>query len=103
MCVEMLRRVGLTRLFSDVAGGDRLPVRKPDPAPLRAVLEGLGVPAARATMVGDGAQDLQAGRAAGCRTIGVLYGFRSREVLDRHEPDHVVETFPEVLPILGAG
>jgi phosphoglycolate phosphatase len=42
---------GLAPLFGCVIGGDSLPLRKPDPAPLRAALAGLG--AATGLFVGD--------------------------------------------------
>jgi phosphoglycolate phosphatase len=78
--VPLVAHLGLAPLFRCVLGGDSLPVKKPDPAPLRHALQQLGWPAdaaslAQATMVGDGVQDLRAGRAAGVRTIGCLFGF----------------------------
>lgn len=78
--VPLVAHLGLTPLFRCVLGGDSLPVKKPDPAPLRHALRQLGWPGdaaslAMTTMVGDGVQDLRAGRAAGVRTIGCLFGF----------------------------
>jgi len=43
--------------------------RKPGAAMLRRALEDFGVPRSRAVMIGDTAADVQAGAAAGCRTI----------------------------------
>lgn len=78
--IPLVAHLGLAPLFRCVLGGDTLPVKKPDPAPLRHALQQLGWPgdaaaAAQATMVGDGVQDLRAGRAAGVSTIGCLFGF----------------------------
>lgn len=78
--VPLVAHLGLAPLFRCVLGGDSLPVKKPDPAPLRHALQQLGWPKDAAslrlaTMVGDGVQDLRAGRAAGVRTIGCLFGF----------------------------
>lgn len=77
----ILRHLGIDRLLPVVVGGDCLPQRKPDPAPLRLALERLGCAAAGASMVGDGTTDLRAGRAAGLATIGCLYGYRSEDEL----------------------
>lgn len=71
----ILRALGVERLFPVVVGGDTLPQRKPDPAPIRHALAQLGAEPLGATMVGDGVQDLRAGKAAGVRTIGCLFGY----------------------------
>jgi len=71
----ILRALGVERLLPVVVGGDTLPQRKPDPAPILHALRQLGGEAGDATMVGDGVQDLRAGKAAGLRTIGCLYGY----------------------------
>jgi phosphoglycolate phosphatase len=100
MCVRMLDGLGLARFFTDVLGGDSLPVKKPDPAPVRHVLERHGVEPARAALVGDGAQDMLAGRAAGVTTVAALYGFRSREELLPTRPDHWIGSAPDLLELL---
>jgi phosphoglycolate phosphatase len=61
--------------FAVIVGGDTLPVRKPDPAPLHLALEQLGVEAAAAWMVGDDPRDIEAGRAAGCPTVAAAWGY----------------------------
>lgn len=71
----ILRALGLERLLPVVVGGDTLPVRKPDPAPVLHALAQLGAEPLGATMIGDGVQDLRAGKAAGARTIACLYGY----------------------------
>ncbi len=73
--VPIVAHLGLHALLPVVVGGDTLAVKKPDPAPLRHALARLGVPAAHATMVGDGVQDLRAAKAAGLRTIACLFGY----------------------------
>ncbi len=77
--LRVLAACGLDGFFDVVIGGDSTPARKPDPAPCRAALAALGAPTGtggRGTMIGDGVQDLRAGRAAGLRTIGALFGYR---------------------------
>lgn len=76
--VPLVQHLGLHELLPVVIGGDTLPQKKPDPAPLRLALQRLGVPrelATAAVMIGDGVQDLRAGKAAGLRTIGCLFGY----------------------------
>ncbi|WP_308915630.1 HAD-IA family hydrolase [Jannaschia sp. LMIT008] len=61
--------------FDAVVGGDTLPVRKPDPAPLRHAASLLGVPVARALYVGDSEVDHATAAAAGMRFAFVEGGY----------------------------
>lgn len=58
-----------------VVSGDTLPDRKPHPAPLRLAAEQLNVRAEHCIYVGDSLRDIEAGRAAGMRTIAAAYGY----------------------------
>ncbi len=64
---------------------------KPDPIHLHLALERLGVPPAAAVMVGDHPMDIQAGRAAGMGTLGILSRGESRE----RSPDYFAEVAPD--------
>ena len=81
--------------------GDCLPVRKPDPAPVLRACELTGVDVGRCVFVGDDLRDVQAGRAAGARTIAAAWGY-----LDGGDPhawgaDVVVESPRGLLAALG--
>ncbi len=71
----IVRHLGVAELFGAVIGGDTAPQRKPDPAPLLHALRALGWSGNGGTMVGDGVQDLRAGKAAGLATIACLFGY----------------------------
>ncbi|MCC7395593.1 MAG: HAD-IA family hydrolase [Planctomycetes bacterium] len=71
----VVAHLGLDRLCAVLVGGDTLPVRKPDPAPLRHALQQLGSGGDGATMVGDGLQDLRAAKLLGLCTIACLFGY----------------------------
>jgi phosphoglycolate phosphatase len=78
---ELLTALGIRDRFAALVGGDSLPVRKPDPAPLRAAMATLGVTAA--VMVGDGPHDVHGGHAAGLPVIGVEWGIGDPAGADR--------------------
>ncbi|MEM8631557.1 MAG: HAD-IA family hydrolase [Pseudomonadota bacterium] len=59
----VLAALGIADHFGSIVAGDRLPVRKPDPAPLSLCLSELG--ARRCVFVGDGEADAAVARAAG--------------------------------------
>ncbi len=84
---QLTAHLGLDPLLRAVLGGDSLPQRKPDPAPLLEALRRCGAGPAGATMVGDGETDLRAGKSAGLRTIACLYGYRPPELLRREGAD----------------
>jgi phosphoglycolate phosphatase len=75
MTNPLLEALGLSGSPACVISGDRLPQRKPHPAPLLLAAEELGVDAERCVYVGDAPRDIEAGRAAGMSTIAVTYGY----------------------------
>jgi histidinol-phosphate aminotransferase len=87
---EFLTRFGLLDMVSALVTMEDAPL-KPDPAPVRRVLELLGV--SHAWMLGDTPDDLQAARAAGVVPIGVVAPgddvSRAREVL--RSAAHILE------------
>jgi phosphoglycolate phosphatase len=98
---RILEALGLRPFFGAVLGGDSLPTRKPDPAMIHEALRLLGgVPPAGAWLVGDGSQDVEAAKAAGCTSVLVAgYGDlrRAREC----GPDLEVADLGALLPLLG--
>lgn len=78
----VVAHLGLNRWIDVIVGGDTVARKKPDPAPLHHALAALGG-AASGTMVGDGVQDLRAGKAAGLTTVGCLFGYGDPEALRR--------------------
>lgn len=71
---RILDGLGLTDRFAVVLGGDSLPTKKPDPAPLRAAAAALGVPLSRCVMVGDSDVDMEAASNAGVRGVWCSWG-----------------------------
>ena len=71
----LLAALDLTPRFASVVSGDRLPQRKPDPAPLKLAASELGLPVDRCVYVGDAPRDIEAGRAAGMATVAAAYGY----------------------------
>lgn len=78
----LLARIGWAARASAVVSGDTLPVKKPDPAPVRLACETAGIDPARSLFVGDDRRDVQAGAAAGLYTVAVRWGY-----LDGGDPD----------------
>ena len=60
-------------------GGDTLPVRKPDPAPLLHAAAKVGIDARDCAYVGDDERDISAARSAGMPSVVALWGYRLHE------------------------
>jgi N-acetyl-D-muramate 6-phosphate phosphatase len=71
----LLAKLGIASRWGSVVSGDRLPQRKPNPAPLLLAATELGVPAAQCIYVGDAPRDIEAGRAAGMPTVAAAFGY----------------------------
>jgi phosphoglycolate phosphatase len=69
---------------------------KPDPLHLHLALERLEAKPEYSLMVGDHRMDVQAGRAAGTLTAGVLTAERPDDYFDDLRPDLVIRTLPEL-------
>lgn len=101
MSRAILAGLGAADCFVRVLGGDDVP-RKPDPAGLLGLLGELGVAPSRAAMVGDSANDVLTGRAAGARTVAVTYGF-DPEGARSARPEALIAAPLELAGLLGAG
>lgn len=55
-----------------------------------------------AVMIGDRKYDIEAGKACECITIGVTYGFGTRQELETTTPDHLADTQEDLLRIIAA-
>ena len=80
-----------------VVGGDTAGVTKPSPEPLFAACRLLEIEPRAAIYVGDDRRDVEAGRAAGMRTVAVRYGYLNGGDPDSWGADIVVDAPQEVL------
>lgn len=95
MTRAMLDGLSLSRYFVDVRGGDSFGNKKPHPEGLLAIMDARGASSGETLMVGDSANDVLAGRAAGTATCGVTYGLGA-EGFAEHPPDFTVDRFPDL-------
>jgi phosphoglycolate phosphatase len=99
--IEVLDQLNLARFFGSVAGGDTLPVRKPDGGHVAWVVEKLGAGPDGAVMVGDNHNDIAAARGAGVPVIAVSYGYPHTPVAELGA-DAVIDHFSELPAALDA-
>lgn len=99
---ELLVRKTLGRYgFRCILGQREGKPLKPDPAIIYDILESIpGSEASETIYCGDSDIDMQTGAEAGIRTVGVTWGFRSREELSAHKPWLLVENPEEITHII---
>jgi len=93
---RILEALGVGACFCIVIGGDSIPERKPDPAPLHEAMRRCGAAAAEAVMVGDSVVDVRAGRAAGIFTCGIARQKASERALTQAGCDLLVREISEL-------
>ena len=96
--LQSLERRNLTHHLQVVIATEDAPRRKPAPEPLLEGARRVGVPAAECVYVGDSHVDIQAGRAAGMKTVGVLTGLDDADTLGREEPTLLLDSVKDLCP-----
>lgn len=91
----LLARTKLASFFELVVSGDTLPLRKPDPAPMRYVADRFGLPSDEMVAIGDSMNDAQAARAAGMQVLAVPYGYNEGHPVSALDVDGIVGTLLE--------
>lgn len=87
-------------IFTCVQGQQEDIPRKPDPAAVFMIAKELNVATEECLYIGDSDVDMQTGNAAGVTTIGVTWGFRSREVLKENGAAYIVDKAQEIISIV---
>jgi phosphoglycolate phosphatase len=97
----LCRALGIEGRAATVVGGDTTPHAKPHPAPLlHAATEAMVAPE-HCVYVGDDLRDVQAGQAAGMRTVAAAYGYCGKaDPPEAWGADHVISTPRELLDVL---
>lgn len=95
---HFLQRNGLADLFDAVVTRDDVRRLKPHPEPVILAAQRLGLAPQECLMVGDTVVDIQAGGAAGARTVGVLCGFGQER--DLADADRVLPTTADLDELL---
>lgn len=87
-------------LFDIVLGQrDGVP-HKPDPAGVHEIIKFLKAEKARGFYIGDTSVDIETGRNAGLVTIGVLWGFRTKDELEKSGADIIITKSEDLTDIV---
>ncbi len=92
---QLLKQMGVRESFASLVGADTLPVRKPDPEPLREAARRAGGDPARCVLIGDSDTDRNTARAAGVPSVLVTFG-PSGDNMAALEPEALLDHFDDL-------
>ncbi|PWU69265.1 pyrophosphatase PpaX [Gracilibacillus dipsosauri] len=96
-----LKITGMDQLFDVLIGLDDVENAKPHPEPILKAMNLLHANPMTTLMVGDNYHDIEAGHNAGVKTAGVAWSLKGRKVLEKHDPDYMLEEMRDLLAIVG--
>ena len=97
LTLDLVEALGWRGRFAAIVGGDTLPQRKPDPAPIHEAIRRAG--GGRAAFVGDSISDTDAARAAGVPCVALTFGFSDRPA-DQLGATALIDHWDQLLPTL---
>lgn len=97
---KILEYFNLTKYFDLVMGRRDGIAHKPSPEPLQIICKDININLKNTLMVGDTEMDIQCGKNAGSFTCGVLYGYRTRELIKLENPDYIIDNINKILTIV---
>lgn len=95
--VEVIQKIFGKDLFSVILGQKEGMRKKPDPQGVMQIMKELGAKPEECYYFGDTDTDMKTGKAAGLYTVGVLWGFRTRQELEENQADCILED-PSQIP-----
>ncbi len=100
MAEKILRHFGLLECFRLCLSPEDVSNPKPDPEMICKALSLLGEAPQRAMVVGDTGNDILAGKRAGTKTCAVTYGYSPRELLEKEEPDFIIDYLTDLIGLV---
>ncbi len=93
--VELLRKTQLLPAFELVLGGDSVVQKKPHPEPFHKVCDHFAAGPEEVAAIGDSSNDVEAARAAGCKSLTVTYGYNHGADVRKLDTDAIVDSLIE--------
>ncbi len=97
LIAECFPGIDFVGVFGDLQGRPR----KPDPTIANQLVDAMGLKKEEVLYVGDSETDIETAINAGLKSIGCLWGFRDREILEEAGADYLVSKPAEILEYLG--
>jgi len=96
---KVLNHHNLSHFFNPVLGSEDISNHKPHPEGVLRMLETLSIKPEEAIFIGDSLFDVEVAQRANVCVVAVSTGTHDRDTLKRFEPDYLVTSLQEILPI----
>lgn len=96
----LLELLGVRSRAACIIGGDTTGRIKPDPAPLLAAIERIGIAPQHCVYLGDDRRDMEAGRAAGMKVIVAGFGYLNGNDPETWDADGIIDRPQDLLSYL---
>ena len=100
MADRVIENVGLTSLFDAIVGPGREMLSPSKTDLINKALKLAGSDGKNAVMIGDRKFDIEGANGAGVDSVGVLYGYGSREELETAVSTYIVDTPAQILDVV---
>ncbi len=95
-----LKLLGIEHLFSIIVAVEDLNHPKPHPEGILKIIDMLDYDSKDVYYIGDTEVDILTAKNAGVKSIAVTWGFRTREFLEKYDPDYIVDSPEGILKII---
>ena len=97
----LMEALNLTSRAATIVSGDTAEKAKPHPEPMYHACNEAGLDPQTCLYVGDAERDIQAGRAAGMKTVAALFGYiQDDDIPDDWKADYYINHPEEILKLL---
>lgn len=97
----LMAALNLTDRAACIISGDSTNKTKPHPEPLLAACKQANVKPDQCVYIGDAAHDIEAGKAAGMKTLAATYGYlKAQDIPEQWGADILISNPDEILPLL---
>ncbi len=94
---KIVEKLGLSKYFKDVVGGDTYKNKKPHPEPILKLQKKYALNIKNSIVIGDSENDILMAKALDLKIAWVSYGFRDKDILKKYAIDYIINTPEEIL------
>ncbi len=94
-----LKEIGLDTYIDLSLAIEDVESPKPSPSGTLKIQGHFNIPVSEILLIGDRPHDIEAGKAAGVKTVGVSYGNEGNNIIES-EPDYVIDDIKEILDLV---
>lgn len=99
--IQGLEVTGLKSYFDEIVAVDDVKHSKPHPEPVIKAMNALNGTPDSTIMIGDNYHDIEAGKNAGVKTVGVSWSIKGKSFLESLNPTYMIDDMKELLTIIG--